>query len=43
MSMNATFVQVDTAELSRFQVDPSLVEALFEDGPPSPHCLPSSP
>ena len=32
MSMNATFVQVDTAELSRFQVDPSLVEALFEDG-----------
>jgi hypothetical protein len=31
MSMNATFVQVDTAELSRFQVDPSLVEALFED------------
>ena len=32
MSMNATFVQVDTTELSRFQVDPSLVEALFEDG-----------
>jgi hypothetical protein len=32
MSMNATFVQVDAAELSRFQVDPSLVEALFEDG-----------
>lgn len=32
MSMNATFVQVDMAELSRFQVDPSLVEALFESG-----------
>ena len=31
MSMNAMFVQVDTAELARFQADPSLVEALFED------------
>jgi hypothetical protein len=31
MSMNATFVQVDTAELSRLQADPSLVEVLFED------------
>jgi hypothetical protein len=31
MSMNATFVQVDTADLSRLQGDPSLVEALFED------------
>jgi hypothetical protein len=31
MSMNATFVQVDTAELSRFQADPGLVEALFDD------------
>src|SRR5580704_13162283 len=32
MSMNATFVQVDTAELSKFQVDPPSVEALFLDG-----------
>jgi hypothetical protein len=31
MSMNATFVQIDTVELSRLRVDPSLVEALFED------------
>src|SRR5271157_1588998 len=31
MSMNAAFVQVDTAELARFQVDPSLVEALFDN------------
>jgi len=31
MSMNARFVQVDQAELSRLQADPSLVEALFED------------
>ena len=31
MSMNATFVQVDTAELSRLQADPSLAEALFGD------------
>src|SRR5438128_2671257 len=30
MSMNATFVQVDQAELSRLQADPSLVEMLFE-------------
>lgn len=30
MSMNATFVQVDEAELSRFQADPSLVEMLFQ-------------
>ena len=30
MSMNATFVQVDTAELSRFKADPSSVEALFQ-------------
>jgi hypothetical protein len=34
MSMNAIFVQVDTAELSRFQADPNSVEALFEDSPP---------
>ena len=33
MSMNATFVQVDPAELSKFQADPSLAEALFEDEP----------
>jgi hypothetical protein len=30
MSMNATFIQVDPAELSRFQADPTLVEALFQ-------------
>jgi hypothetical protein len=30
MSMNAMFVQIDTAELSRFRANPSLVEALFE-------------
>jgi hypothetical protein len=29
MSMNATFIQVDTTELSKFQADPSSVEALF--------------
>ncbi len=29
MSMTATFVQVDEAELSRLQAHPSLVEALF--------------
>ena len=31
MSMNATFVQVDQTEIAKFQADPSLVEALFED------------
>jgi hypothetical protein len=31
MSMNATFVQVDQTEIVKFQADPSLVEALFED------------
>lgn len=31
MSMNATFVQVDAAELSRIQADPSSAEALFQD------------
>src|SRR6267143_826035 len=31
MSMNATFVQVDEAELSRLQADPSLAETLFVD------------
>jgi len=33
MSMNATFVQVDEAELSRLQADPSSAEMLFETGP----------
>src|SRR5260370_40866984 len=33
MSMNAIFVQVNAAELSRLQVNPSLAEALFQDGP----------
>jgi hypothetical protein len=32
MSMIAKFVQVEPAELSLFQADPSLVEALFDDG-----------
>lgn len=32
MSMNATFVQVDEAEISRFQADPSSVEMLFQEG-----------
>ena len=31
MSMSATFVQVDEAELARIQADPSLAEALFAD------------
>jgi hypothetical protein len=30
MSMNATFVQVDAAELSRFVAEPALVEPLFQ-------------
>jgi len=30
--MNATFVQVETLELARFQRDPSLAEALFQGG-----------
>lgn len=30
MSMNATFVQVSSIELARFQRDPSLVEELFQ-------------
>jgi hypothetical protein len=33
--MNAVFVQVDDAELARFQDDPSAVEALFADPAPS--------
>ena len=33
MSMNATFVQVGAAELTRIQGDPALAEALFEEGP----------
>jgi len=32
MSMNAIFVQVDAGELSRFQAEPSSVEALFQSG-----------
>jgi hypothetical protein len=31
VSMNATFVQVDPAELSKLRANPSLAEALFED------------
>src|SRR5438132_4986504 len=31
MSMNATFVQVDEAELSKLQANPSLAEGLFQD------------
>ncbi len=30
MSMNATFVQVDTAELSQFVAEPQLAESLFQ-------------
>jgi hypothetical protein len=33
MSMNATFVQVDAAELAKLQAEPSMAEALFQDGP----------
>ena len=33
MSMTATVVQVEEAEISRFRADPSLVEMLFENGP----------
>ena len=36
MSMNATFVQVDPAELAQLQANPSLAEALFQDGPLMP-------
>jgi hypothetical protein len=36
MSMNATFVQIDQAELSKLQADPSLAEGLFQDGPLMP-------
>lgn len=36
MSMNAVFVQVDAAELARIQADPSMAEALFQDGPMMP-------
>jgi hypothetical protein len=36
MSMNAIFVQVEDAEIARFEADPDLVEALFADpGPPT--------
>jgi len=33
MSMNATFVQVDSAELTQLQTNPSLAEALFQNQP----------
>jgi Domain of unknown function (DUF1877) len=33
MSMNARFVQIDQAELSRLQADPSLAETIFQDQP----------
>jgi len=36
MSMNAVFVQVDAEELARIQADPSMAEALFQDGPMIP-------
>ena len=34
MSMNAIFVQVEDAEIARFEADPDSVEALFMDQPP---------
>jgi hypothetical protein len=33
MSMNATFIQVDAAELARLEADPGLAEGLFESRP----------
>ncbi|HUH63936.1 MAG TPA: YfbM family protein [Terracidiphilus sp.] len=36
MSMNAVFVQVDSDSLARIEADPSLAEALFQDGPAMP-------
>ncbi len=39
MSMNATFVQVDPAGLSRLQADPSLAETLFEEKSLAPPAL----
>src|SRR6266481_6249578 len=39
MSMNATFVQVDPAGLSRLQADPSLAETLFEEESLAPPAL----
>ena len=33
MSMSATFVQVDEAELSRLEADPESAELLFHNGP----------
>jgi hypothetical protein len=32
MSMNATFVQIDEADLSKLQADPSAAELLFQEG-----------
>ena len=31
MSMNAIFVQIDDAEIARFEADPDSVETLFAD------------
>lgn len=39
MSMLATFVQVDEAELSRIKADPSLAESLFAEDAPALHAL----
>ena len=39
MSINATFVQVDEAQLSRLQADPSLAETLFQGGPLVPPAI----
>jgi hypothetical protein len=36
MSMNATFVQVDASELSRFVAEPELAESLFQQDPGLP-------
>ena len=34
MSINAVFVQVEEAEIARFEADPDLVETLFTDEAP---------
>src|SRR5690348_17381755 len=39
MSMNATFVQVDGAELSHFTANPSLAESLFQGGSGMPQAF----
>jgi uncharacterized protein DUF1877 len=43
MSMTATFVQVEEAELSRLQADPSLLETLFVDESLAPAVFPPLP